>query len=221
MFAVVDVYGAVEAVTISSSALVESFTSLLSLADEIITSDRIIQVPFFSFLLIFLLSRGFIGVWGWTRLKACCRITWGKGWKWTSFGSLSFTLPKCAQPQLGDNFQLMSLVDAPDLAQHQVGDHFQLMSLVDAPDLAKHQLGDNFQLMSLVDAPNLAQNQGGDHFQLMNLVDAPDLAQHQVGDHFQLMNLVDAPNAPSPSWEIIFNWWALLTPQMRPAPAGR
>ena len=48
VFAVVDVYGAVEAVTISSSALVESFTSLLSLADEIITSDRIIQVPFFS-----------------------------------------------------------------------------------------------------------------------------------------------------------------------------
>ena len=60
VFAVVDVYGAVEAVTISSSALVESFTSLLSLADEIITSDRIIQVPFI--FIIFLLSQGFIGV---------------------------------------------------------------------------------------------------------------------------------------------------------------
>ena len=46
VFAVVDVHGAVEAATISSSALVESFTSLLSLADDIITSDRIIQVPF-------------------------------------------------------------------------------------------------------------------------------------------------------------------------------
>ena len=45
VFAVVDIYGAAEAVTISSSALVESFTSLLSLADDVVTSDRLIQVP--------------------------------------------------------------------------------------------------------------------------------------------------------------------------------
>ncbi|XP_070207113.1 neuralized-like protein 4 isoform X3 [Littorina saxatilis] len=43
VFAVVDLYGEVEAVTISSSALVESFTSLLSLADDMIMSDRIVQ----------------------------------------------------------------------------------------------------------------------------------------------------------------------------------
>ena len=106
-----------------------------------------------------------------------------EGWKWSSFGSLSFTLPKCAQHQLGDIFQLMSLVDAPNLAQNQVGGNFQLMSLVDAPNLAQNQVGGNFQLMSLVDAPNLAQNQVGGNFQLMSLVDAPNLAQNQVGNN--------------------------------------
>ncbi|XP_076451881.1 neuralized-like protein 4 isoform X3 [Babylonia areolata] len=40
VFVVMDIFGAVEGVTVSSSALVESFTSLLSLAD---TSERIIQ----------------------------------------------------------------------------------------------------------------------------------------------------------------------------------
>lgn len=49
VFAVVDLYGEVEAVTISSSALVESFTSLLSLADDMIMSDRIVQVSMNSY----------------------------------------------------------------------------------------------------------------------------------------------------------------------------
>ncbi|XP_025081591.1 neuralized-like protein 4 isoform X2 [Pomacea canaliculata] len=42
VFAVVDLYGAVESVTITSSALAESFTSLLSLADDLVT-DRNVQ----------------------------------------------------------------------------------------------------------------------------------------------------------------------------------
>ncbi|KAK7486086.1 hypothetical protein BaRGS_00022695 [Batillaria attramentaria] len=44
VFAVVDVYGAVETVTISSSALVESFTSLLSLPDDVINTERMVLV---------------------------------------------------------------------------------------------------------------------------------------------------------------------------------
>lgn len=75
VFAVVDIYGAVEAVTISSSALVESFTSLLSLPDDIITSDRLTQVPVLCFLFYH---------WGWGG--------WRVGWWWNFYASGGFLL---------------------------------------------------------------------------------------------------------------------------------
>ena len=40
VFAVVDVHGSVEGVTICSSALVESITSLMSLAEDVVLADR-------------------------------------------------------------------------------------------------------------------------------------------------------------------------------------